>query len=95
MRASIVFTTGLVAATTGLLIGCNSPPPAATDSGIENRDITPPEIANASLVNTNPRAPLSTVLSLSTDEPARLTIHIEDGQLTWDIEQEQELRNKK
>ena len=94
MRASIVFTAGLVAATTGLLIGCDSPPPAATDSGIENRDITPPEIANASLVNTNPRAPLSTVLSLSTDEPTRLTIHIDDGQLTWDIEPDQAFRTE-
>lgn len=81
MRASIVFTAGLVAATAGLLIGCESPPPAATGS----EDITPPVITNAELANTNPRAPLAAVVTLSTDEAARLTLRIDDGQQTWDI----------
>ncbi len=85
MRASILSSAGLVTAIASLLMGCDSPPPAATDSGTDNRDITPPVIANASLVNTNPRAPLSTVLSLSTDEPARLTIRIDDGQRIWSV----------
>ncbi len=85
MRASILSSAGLVTAIASLLMGCDSPPPAATDSGTDNRDITPPVIANASLVNTNPRAPLSTVLSLSTDEPTRLTIRIDDAQRIWSV----------
>ncbi len=94
MRASILSSAGLVTAIASLLMGCDSPPPAATDSGTDNRDITPPVIANASLVNTNPRAPLSTVLSLSTDEPTRLTIRIDDGQRIWSVTPDEAFRTE-
>jgi arylsulfate sulfotransferase len=90
MRASIVFTAGLVAATASLLIGCESPPPAATDS----EDNTAPVITNAELANTNPRAPLAAVVTLSTDEAARLTIRIDDGQQTWDIVPDEEFKTE-
>jgi len=90
MRGSIVSTAGLVTAAASLLIGCDSPPPATSDSA----DITPPVIANAVLVNTNPRAPLAAVLTLSTDEPTRLTIRIDDGQRTWEVTPDEAFRTE-
>ncbi len=90
MRASIVFTAGLVAATASLFIGCESPPPAATGS----EDNTAPVITNAELANTNPRAPLAAVVTFSTDEAARLTIRIDDGQQTWDIVPDEEFKTE-
>ncbi len=74
MQASILRLARISAATGIMLVGCDSTPPA---------DSTLPVISNAELVNTNPRAPLSAVLSLSTDEPSRLTIQIDDGEHAW------------
>ncbi len=83
MHASTRFLAGLAAATGILLVGCDSPAPV--DSASDARDTTPPVISDAGLVNTNPRAPLAAVLSLSTDEPAQLTIRISDGEREWSL----------
>ncbi len=94
MRRSIISTVGLIAATTGLLIGCDSPPPTTADDGNDGGDNTPPVISNATLANANPRSPLAAVLTLTTDEPTRLTIRIDDGERVWDVAPDDELKTE-
>ncbi|MFL2546222.1 MAG: aryl-sulfate sulfotransferase [Candidatus Rariloculaceae bacterium] len=77
-----------VAVSSLLLIGCNSAPedmpvpPEAPPAG----DTAGPALSNVSLVqNPNPTVPQAAVLSLTTDEPSRLTINFNDGERSWSV----------
>ncbi|MFP6829502.1 MAG: aryl-sulfate sulfotransferase [Gammaproteobacteria bacterium] len=94
MRRSIISTVGLIVATTGLLTGCESPPPTTADDGNDGGDNTPPVISNATLANANPRSPLAAMLTLTTDEPTRLTVRIDDGERVWDVAPDDELKTE-
>lgn len=49
-------------------------------------DMSGPVLSNVSLVpNPNPTVPLAAVLSLSSDEPAQLTINFNDGERSWSV----------
>ncbi len=74
-----------VAVSSLLLIGCN---PAPEDSGSAPAvgDTTGPVLSNVSLVqNPNPAVPQAAILSLTTDEPAQLTINFNDGERSWSV----------
>ena len=67
-----------------LLIGCDTAPP--------DRDMTGPALSNVSLIgNPNPTVPLAAILSLTTDEPAELTLNINDGERSWSVTPSEEM----
>ncbi len=67
-----------------LLIGCDTAPP--------DRDMTGPALSNVSLIgNPNPTVPLAAILSLTTDEPAELTLNIDDGERSWSVTPSEEM----
>ncbi len=67
-----------------LLHGCGNRSPAEAEQQ-PLIDTTPPSISYVVLnSNPNPTVPLAAILSLSTDEPAAVTVRIDDGERTWD-----------
>ena len=67
-----------------LLIGCDTAPP--------DRDMTGPALSNVSLIgNPNPAVPLAAILSLTTDDPAELTLDINDGERSWSVTPSEEM----
>jgi len=54
-----------------VVTACDSSPPAISDIGLER--------------NPNPTVPLAAILTVATDEPAALTISIDDGERQWSM----------
>jgi arylsulfate sulfotransferase len=54
-----------------VVTACDSSPPAISDIGLEP--------------NPNPTVPLAAILTVATDEPAALTINIDDGERQWSM----------
>ena len=92
MRASISTMACNLTIGTILLSGCDSPPPSTTGAEVDQRDVTSPAISGAEIANTNARAPLAAIVSLTTDEPARLTLRVDDGERNWNIVPDEEYR---
>jgi arylsulfate sulfotransferase len=69
-----------------LLVGCDTAPDAGGDATAPAADMAGPVLSNVSLVgNPNPTVPLAAILSLTTDEPAELTLNINDGDRSWSV----------
>jgi arylsulfate sulfotransferase len=67
-----------------LLFACTNEPPPETEQ-LTLADTTPPTISDVILNrNPNPSVPLAAILSLSTNEPTKVTIRIDDGERSWD-----------
>ncbi|MCY3732146.1 MAG: aryl-sulfate sulfotransferase, partial [Rhodospirillaceae bacterium] len=67
------------------ILGCDAPTSATPEEPISAADTTGPVINNVVLNhNPNPTVPLAAILSLSTDEPAEVTVRVEDGERVWD-----------
>ena len=78
MQACVI---GLSAA----ILGCDAPTSATPEEPISAADSTAPVINNVVLNhNPNPTVPLAAILSLSTDEPAEVTVRVDDGERVWD-----------
>ncbi len=61
------------------IFGCDRTPSVAADT-------VPPRISDVSIAqNPNPTVPLAAILTLSTDEPARITLLLDDGQRSWSV----------
>lgn len=60
--------------------------PAALALVLAACDQSPPQVSAVSLArNPNPSVPLAAILSVATDEPATLTINIDDGERQWSL----------
>ena len=61
------------------ITGCDRMPPAAVDT-------VAPRISDVSIANNpNPTVPLAAILRLTTDEPARITLLLDDGERSWSV----------
>ncbi len=61
------------------IVACDRTPSVAADT-------VPPRISDVSIAqNPNPTVPLAAILRLSTDEPARITLLLDDGQRSWSV----------
>ena len=61
------------------ITGCDRMPPAAVDTGA-------PHISDVSIANNpNPTVPLAAIFRLTTDEPARITLLLDDGERSWSV----------
>ena len=83
ISSAFPFTTVIISSI--ILVGCDTAP---DDMGSTPTigDTTGPVLSNVSLVqNPNPTVPQAAVLSLTTDEPARLTINFNDGERSWSV----------
>ena len=79
MLSNLNSVTAIVALSCIAIVGCDRTPSAAEDS-------TPPQISDASVSeNPNPTVPLAAVLNLTTDEPAQVTLRIDDGHVVCGI----------
>jgi arylsulfate sulfotransferase len=56
-------------------------------SGSPTIDVTPPEILQGPDIapNPNPQVPLAAIVTLVTDEPAWVTLHVSDGVNAWNV----------
>ena len=70
-----------------LVIGCDTAQEDSASAPAPAAGATAgPVLSNVSLVqNPNPTVPQAAVLSLMTDEPARLTINFNDGERSWSV----------
>ena len=69
-----------------LLVGCDTAPDNSGDATPPAADMAGPVLSNVSLIgNPNPTVPLAAILSLMTDEPAELTLNINDGDRSWSV----------
>jgi arylsulfate sulfotransferase len=69
-----------------LLVGCDTAPDTGGDATAPAADMAGPVLSNVSLIgNPNPTVPLAAILSLTTDEPAELTLNINDGDRSWSV----------
>ncbi|HJP36662.1 MAG TPA: aryl-sulfate sulfotransferase, partial [Gammaproteobacteria bacterium] len=85
-KASSLFT-AVTAISSLLLMGCDIAPDESSDAASPTAgDTTGPALSNVSLVpNPNPTVPLAAILSITTDEPAGLTLNINDGERSWSV----------
>jgi arylsulfate sulfotransferase len=60
-----------------VVAACDRSPPAISDIGLEP--------------NPNPTVPLAAILTVATDEPAALTINIDDGERQWSLSPSEEM----
>ena len=60
-----------------LVTACDRSPPAISSIGLEP--------------NPNPTVPLAAILTVATDEPAALTIDIDDGERQWSMTPSEEM----
>ena len=60
-----------------VVTACDNSPPAISDIGLER--------------NPNPTVPLAAILTVATDEPAALTINIDDGERQWSLTPSEEM----
>jgi len=83
-KAYSLFTTAAVSSL--LLVGCDTAPDGGGDATAPAADMAGPALSNVSLIgNPNPTVPLAAILSLTTDEPAELTLNINDGDRSWSV----------
>jgi len=69
-----------------LLVGCDTAPDSGGGATAPAADMAGPVLSNVSLIgNPNPTVPLAAILSLTTDEPAELTLNINDGDRSWSV----------
>ena len=79
-----------------LLAGCDTAPMDSDETMAPPAgDTTGPVLSNIDLVgNPNPTVPLAAILSMTTDEPTKLTLNINDGERSWSVTPSDEMATR-
>lgn len=84
MFAKKTFSTTLIFSSSILLFACSDTEQQSDMASTSMADTTAPVASDISLVqNPNPTVPMAAILSLTTDEPAMLTLGFSDGERNW------------